>query len=169
MTKLDSIANVFFSLKAKSYAVAVLHKMTRVLRNFGGKRMQFFVTVFSVLLFNLMQSVSACSPGDDWRPATTQSAFRDVEMVVHVRVKSQIFKDASVEGKIEVIQVFKGAFSGEIVLTADSGACGIDKFNVGQEYVLFFPQKERHFVSHLVQHWHVPTQQILHELRTPQK
>lgn len=137
MTSLDSIANALFSLKGKSYAVAVLH--------------------------------SACSPGDDWRPPTTQSAFRDVEVVVHARVKSQIFKETSVEGQIEVIQVFKGAFSGEMVLTADSGACGIGKFNVGEEYVFFFRKKERYFVSHLVQPWHVPTQQILHELRTRQK
>jgi hypothetical protein len=169
MTSLDSIANALFSLKGKSYAVAVLHKMARVYRDFGGKRMQFFATIISVFLFNLMHSVSACSPGDDWRPPTTQSAFRDVEVVVHARMKSQIFKETSVEGQIEVIQVFKGAFSGEMVLTADSGACGIGKFNVGEEYVFFFRKKERYFVSHLVQPWHVPTQQILHELRTRQK
>jgi hypothetical protein len=168
MVKLDSIANALLSLKAKSYAVSALHKMTRVFRDSGGKRMQFFATIISVFLFNLMQVASACSPSDGWRPATTQSAFRDVEVVVHVRVKSQVFKEASVEGQVEVIQVFKGAFSGK-VLTADSGACGIDEFNVGQEYVFFFRKKGTWFVSHLVQPWHVPTQQILYELRTPQK
>jgi hypothetical protein len=169
MMKLHSITNAWFSLKAKNYAVEVLHKMTRAVRDFGRKSMQFSAAAISVFLFNLMQSAIACSPSDDWRPATTQSAFRDVEVVVHARVKSQIFKEASVEGQIEVIRVFKGAFSGETVLTADSGACGIGKFNVGEEYVFFFPKKERYFVSHLVQPWHVPTQQILHELRTPQK
>ena len=169
MMKIDSVTNALFSLKHKNYAVSALHKITRALCDFGLWRMQFFATAITVSLFTLSQSAIACSPSDDWRPATTQSAFRDVEVVVHVRVKSQIFKEASVEGQIEVIRVFKGAFSGETVLTADSGACGIDKFNVGEEYVFFFPKKERYFVSHLVQPWHVPTQQILHELRTPQK
>ena len=167
--KLDSITIALFSLTAKTYAAAVPHKMTRVLRDFGVKRMQFFATAITVSLFALSQSAFACSPSEDWRPATTQSAFRDVEVVVHVRVKSQVFKEASVEGQVEVIQVFKGAFSGKMVLTADSGACGIDEFNVGQEYVFFFRKKGTWFVSHLVQPWHVPTQQILYELRTPQK
>ena len=100
--------------------------------------MQFFATAITVSLFALSQSAFACSSSEDWRPPTTQSAFRDVEVVVHVRVKSQVFKEAGVEGQVEMIQVFKGAFSGEMVLTADSGACGIDEFNVGQEYVFFF-------------------------------
>jgi len=131
--------------------------------------MQFFAMVISVFVFSLMQSVSACSPSDDWLPPTTQSAFRDVEVVVHARVKSQIFKEESVVAQIEIIQVFKGVFSEATVLTASSAACGIDKFNVGQEYVFFLRKSGTWFVSHLVQPWHVPTQQILHELRTPQK
>ncbi len=143
--------------------------MKQVLQSCRWGASQFPAVVILVFLLSFMNSLSACTPSDDWHPATTQSAFSDADVVVHVRVKSQVFKVANVEGQVEVIKVFKGAFSGGMVLTADSAACGIGKFDVGGEYVFFFPKKERFFVSHLVQPWHVPTQQILHELRGQQK
>ncbi len=131
--------------------------------------MHLLAAVISVVLLALLQTAIACSPSEDWRPPTPESAFHGANVVIHARVISQSFKKEGVEGKIEVIRVFKGAFSGDTVLTASSAACGIDKFNVGQEYVFFFPSKERWFVSHLVQPLNVTAPQTLAALRTLRK
>ncbi len=127
--------------------------------------MKFLTAIVPISLIFFTATARSCSPPENWRPPTSESAFRDATVVVHAKVVSQTELRNKFEGQVLVMKMLKGEFSGDKVVTASYAACGIGRFKVGQEYVFFFPSAGQWFVSQLVQPSNLSARQILSAIK----
>lgn len=108
-----------------------------------------------VFCFSLLsgEASMACDPKPDWRPPTPATAFGRAEVVVHAKVLSAVTDStgAITEGRVTVLKVLKGKFTGNMVATGASSLCGIGRLPVGQEYVFFFNRRGSWWVDSLSQ------------------
>ena len=88
---------------------------------------------------------SACSYMPGHVTSDPLVALRRSEVVVHVRVMSQVIEDESRGSsdrfgiaQVNVLRSFKGRLSSTEIETGRSSMCGMGPLKVGQEYVLFF-------------------------------
>ena len=125
--------------------------------------MRVFATAISVLFMVLACPVLACTVSY-WHPPTPESAFRAADVVVHAKVMSQSVERGLFTGKIKLLKILKGSFSGDTVFSRGSTECGFGSFRVGEEYIFFFSGCDR-FVSGLTAPIQYSTKQILDNLR----
>ena len=119
----------------------------------------------ALLLATIALPTYGCSVGRDWKPPTPEKAFASAGVVVHARVLSQSgLNSENVVASIAIIRTLKGALSSANVRTASGSMCGINNFNVGEEYVFFLPSAERPFVSFFSQPEGMSAEQILDAL-----
>jgi hypothetical protein len=106
----------------------------------------------TALLIALSVPAHACSIAPGWKQPTPEQAFAAAETVVHARVLSQSGANTDdVIARVAVIRTLKGSFKHSVVRTASGSLCGINQFNVGEEYVWFFRSANYPFVDHASQ------------------